>query len=76
VARLAPDAQRRAAAIDADFTMTSFERQYADVLARAAMIDADRVGAHDMAHIFQRSGLARFYRRPFRLHRHFRYPAA
>jgi glycosyltransferase involved in cell wall biosynthesis len=33
--RLAREAQRRALAIDADFTMTSFERQYADVIARA-----------------------------------------
>jgi glycosyltransferase involved in cell wall biosynthesis len=32
--RLAREAQRRAVAIDADFTVTSFERQYADVLAR------------------------------------------
>jgi len=33
--RLAREAQRRAVEIDADFTMASFERQYADVLARA-----------------------------------------
>ena len=33
--RIAREAQRRAMAIDADFTMASFERQYADVLARA-----------------------------------------
>ena len=33
--RLAREAQLRAVAIDADFTMRSFERQYADVLARA-----------------------------------------
>jgi glycosyltransferase involved in cell wall biosynthesis len=33
--RLAREAQRRAVEIEADFTMASFERQYADVLARA-----------------------------------------
>ena len=32
--RLAHEAQRRALAIDADFTAASFERLYADVLAR------------------------------------------
>ena len=34
--RLAREAQRRAVAIDADFTAASFERLYADVLARGA----------------------------------------